>query len=136
MKFPELLKKYYTFMDGLFEKVYAQRVLDENLGREDGKVWYLPHHSASHPQKPEKVRIVFDRAAKYQGVSLNDRVLKGPDLTNSLAGVLLRFREEPVAMMSSPCTTRSESTQMMSMPCGSCGSQTTTSAESQKRTRC
>lgn len=31
-------------------------------------------------------------------VSLNTELLQGPDLTNSLVGVLLRFRQEPIAM--------------------------------------
>ena len=49
--------------------------------------------------KPEKLRVVFDCAAQCNGVSLNDRVLQGPDLTNNLMGVLLRFRELEVAVM-------------------------------------
>jgi len=32
-------------------------------------------------------------------VSLNSKLLQGPDLTNSLVGVLLRFRQENVAIM-------------------------------------
>ncbi len=32
-------------------------------------------------------------------MSLNTELLQGPDLTNSLVGVLLRFRQEPIAMM-------------------------------------
>ena len=62
-------------------------------------MWYHPHHSVVHPKKPEKVRVVFDCAARYRGTSLNDRVLRGPDLTNKLVGVLLRFREESFALM-------------------------------------
>ena len=50
---------------------------------------YLPHHSVVHPKKPEKVRVVFDCAARYRGT----------DLTNKLVGVLLRFREEPFDLM-------------------------------------
>ena len=61
------------------------------INRESGVVWYLPHHSVTYPKKPGKVRVVFDCAAKYPGTSQNDYVPKGPDLTNLLIGVLLRF---------------------------------------------
>ena len=37
---------------------------------------------------------------KYDGVSLNSNLLPGPDLTNSLVGVLLRFRQSKIGMMS------------------------------------
>lgn len=43
---------------------------------------------------------MFDCSAKYHGKSLNDELLQGPDLTNSLVGVLTRFRQDPVAFMS------------------------------------
>ena len=42
----------------------------------------------------DKIRIVFDCS-----VSLNDHVLKGPDLTNLLTAVLIRFREYKVAIV-------------------------------------
>ena len=45
------------------------------------------------------MRVVFDCAAKYHGESLNNEIPQGPDLTNSLVGVLLRFRQENIAMM-------------------------------------
>ena len=64
-----------------------------------GKTWFIPHHSVYHPHKPGKNRVVFDCSAKYKGKSLNDLLLKGPDLTNSLLGVLTRFRQEHVAVM-------------------------------------
>jgi len=44
-----------------------------------------------------KFRVAHDCAARYQGVALNDKLLQGPDLTNSLVGVLLRFRQGKIA---------------------------------------
>ena len=58
-----------------------------------------PHHPVLNPRKPDKVRIVFDCAAQFQGTSLNDHVYRGPDLTNKLIGVLLRFRQDHIALM-------------------------------------
>ncbi len=85
-------------MDNILEKGYAVRIPKEQLIRSDGRVWFIPHHGVYHTKK-RKLRVVFDCAATYQGVSLNDQLLQGPDLTNTLIGVLLRFRQEPVAMM-------------------------------------
>ena len=52
-----------------------------------------------HPQKPGKIRVVFDSAAETEKVSLNKLLLSGPDLNNGLLGVLIRFRQDPVAFM-------------------------------------
>ena len=60
--------------------------------------YHLPLFVVKHPKK-NKVRLVFDAKATYQGSSLNDHVLSGPDLTNELRGVLLRFREHAVAVV-------------------------------------
>ena len=49
--------------------------------------------------KPGKTRVVFDCAAKYGGTSLNAQLPTGPDLTNSIVGVLMRFPEKRVALL-------------------------------------
>ena len=62
-------------------------------------MWYLPYTFVVSPQKPGKVRVVFEGASKFHGHSLNDYLLKGPNSVNSFAGVLLRFRKHPVAVV-------------------------------------
>ena len=94
----DLYQKYTDGMNDLLEKGYAVPVAKEEVYKKDGKIWYLPHHPVINPNK-EKIRIVFDCAAEYNGVSLNNRVHQGPDLTNKLVGVLTRFRLHPVAIM-------------------------------------
>ena len=92
-------EKYKTFIGDLITKGYARKVPESDLDPST-PAWYLPHHPVYHPQKPGKLRVVFDCAAKWHGTSLNDQLLHGPALTQSLVGVLLRFRQEPVALMS------------------------------------
>ena len=92
-------KDYTTFIEDMVAKGYAEKVPREGIHQNTGKIWYLPHHGIYHPKKPGKIRVVFDCSASFQGVSLNERLLQGPDLANSLVSVLTRFRHEPVAMM-------------------------------------
>ena len=94
----QLRASYVTYMEDLEKDGYCERVPSEEVDKSD-VVWYLPHHPVTNPRKPDKVRIVFDCAATYKGTSLNDQVLQGPDLANALVGVLLRFRQGPVALM-------------------------------------
>ena len=88
---------YEAFMKEMIDKGQAERVPDDELQLTNGRVWYIPHHGVYHPQKPDKIRIVFDASAEFKGDSLNRHLLQGPDLTNSLNGVLCRFRKEPIA---------------------------------------
>jgi len=62
------------------------------------RMWYIPHHGIYHPKK-NNIRVVFDCTATYQGFSLNNQLLQGPDLTKTLIGVLNQFRKEPIAIM-------------------------------------
>ncbi len=43
---------------------------------------------------------MFDCSATFSGVSLNNMLLPGSCLTSSLIAVLLRFRQEEIAVMS------------------------------------
>ena len=93
----ELCKKYSDCVDDLLQMGYAKRAPSHDVL---GKTWYLPHHAVFHPAKPGKVRVVFDCSARYRGSSLNNKLLQGPDLTNSLVGILMCFCEESVELMS------------------------------------
>ncbi|KAI4896990.1 hypothetical protein NFI96_001373, partial [Prochilodus magdalenae] len=94
-KHPERREHFTEFMSKLFENGHAEVAPPLPPGEE---CWYLPLFGVYHPQKPGQVRVVFDSSAQHQGVSLNDVLLTGPNMNNSLLGVLMRFRREPVAV--------------------------------------
>lgn len=93
---PTYKEQYIKFMDEVIERGDAQEVEDNG---QEGETWYIPHHGVYHPKKPDKLRVVFDCSSKYKGASLNDHLLAGPDLMNKLNGVLIRFRQHPIALM-------------------------------------
>ena len=63
-----------------------------------GKVYYISHQIAVNPSsKMTPVRVVYNSSLSWKGQSLNTSWSKGPDMLNSLHGVLLRFREDHVA---------------------------------------
>ena len=88
-------KQVLDFMDNMLQNGHAEIAPPLPIGSE---CWYLPFFGVYHPKKPDKVRVVFDSSAVFAGTSLNDVLMKGPDMTNSLLGVLLRFRKEAVAI--------------------------------------
>lgn len=90
---------YVNFVNEMIAKGHARKVPEDHLEADQGKVWYLPHHGIYHPKKPNKICIVFDCSAKYEGTSLNSQLMRGPDITNSLVGVLTCFRQDHVAFM-------------------------------------
>lgn len=92
---PDMKKQYMDFMQKIFKSNQAE--LAPPL-KENQECWYLPTFGVYHPKKPDQIQVVFDSSARYEGVSLNDILLKGPALNNTLLGVLLRFRREPFAV--------------------------------------
>ena len=99
MKNSSLHQEYTSAMEKVVKAGYAEKIPEGEIAGEDGKVWYIPHHPVYHPQK-HKIRVVYDCAAVYRGTSLNQELIPGPDLTSSLVGVLLRFRQETIALAS------------------------------------
>lgn len=95
----ELKRKYLTIIDDYVEKGYARKLTDEETKIRSNKTWYLPHHPVLNPHKPGKVCVVFHAASTFEGTSLNDQLLHGPDLINNLVGILMRFRQDQVALI-------------------------------------
>lgn len=94
---PVVGAKVKSLMSRYLELGYARVVKDDQV--DPSRCWYLPTFVVHNPAKPEKVRVVWDAAAKVRGVSLNDKLLSGPDLNEPLLYVLQRFRQGPVAVM-------------------------------------
>ena len=95
----ELAEKYQNVINDYVTKGYAQRMSQEEAKVTTSKTWYLLHHAVLNPNKPGKVRVVFDAASKFDGVSLNDKLLTGPDLLNNLVAILMRFRTGKIGVM-------------------------------------
>ena len=95
-------KDHREFLGKIIERGHAVPVpVSELYTRfpQPGQVWYLPHVGVYHSRKPGQIRVVFDSSAEFKGTSLNQVLLPGPDLLNSLVGVLFRFRHHEVGPM-------------------------------------
>ena len=89
--------RYCEVIEDMAKKGYAEKVPEDELGRADGLVNYLPHHEVFG--KKDKLRVVFDCSSSFRGFSLNDMVFQGPSLCTPLIDVLTRFRQEEEAFM-------------------------------------
>ena len=97
-KKPSMKVQYFDFMQKIFDLGHAE-VFPAGSLKSDEPCWYLPHFGIYHPKKPDKIWVVFDSAAECNGISLNKLFLPGPDLMNSLLGVLVRFHQDPVTIV-------------------------------------
>ncbi|XP_028405256.1 uncharacterized protein LOC114527762 [Dendronephthya gigantea] len=95
-KDPKLAEGYCKAINAYVEKGFARKLTPEEH-IVNGEQWLLPHHPVISPHKLLP-RVVFDSAAKHKGVCLNDCLEAGPSLHNDLPGILLRFRERPIAL--------------------------------------
>ncbi|XP_071147616.1 uncharacterized protein [Mytilus edulis] len=85
---------FMTFMEKVLNSGAAE-IAPKVISRE---CWYLPLFGVYHHKKPDQIRGVFDSSAVYGDVSLNSLLMSGPDLTNNLVGILMRFRKNAIAI--------------------------------------
>ena len=94
---PAFSEAYSRKIEQYIEDGYARKLSADELAQETTREWYLPHFGVTNPNKPGKLRLVFDAAARSNGTSLNDALMPGPDLLNPLTSVLFKFRQHRVA---------------------------------------
>ena len=94
-----LRKPYQETIGTDINAEFVRKVDQAELNETKDKLqWYLPHHPVINPHKPENVSRVCNAAAKCQSVAPNDKLLSGPDLLQSLIGIIFRFREHQTAL--------------------------------------
>ncbi|XP_065180445.1 uncharacterized protein LOC135811008 [Sycon ciliatum] len=93
---PAFSEAYCAKIAQYIDDGYATKLTPSQLQMPSQRVWYLPHFGVTNPNKPGKLRLVFDAAAPSHGVSLNDALLPGPDYLNPLTSVLFKFRQHRV----------------------------------------
>ncbi|XP_076301705.1 uncharacterized protein LOC143219715 [Lasioglossum baleicum] len=101
------LKRFYTLENKLIKNtvLYEQykdflaeyeslNHMSEVSADDHNSGFYLPHHAVIKASSATtKVRVVFDASAKSSsGVSLNDTLLVGPTIQNTLFTTLIKFR--------------------------------------------
>ncbi|KAJ8367396.1 hypothetical protein AAFF_G00320230 [Aldrovandia affinis] len=70
----------------------AVRLTPEEIQEWKGPVWYVSHLVAPNPHSvTTPVRLVWNSSQAFKGVSMNDLLLKGPDVLNPIRAVLLQF---------------------------------------------
>ena len=94
---PERKERVFAEMQKFIDKGYAIRIEDDgNDAGASNPRWYLPIHVV---EKGKKTRICHDARASVGGTCLNDLLLGGPKLLNSLPAVLMAFRTHRIAFM-------------------------------------
>ena len=96
---PEVLKEY----DSIIKEQLSSGVIEKVTKLEGAcKVHYLPHQAVIRKDaETTKLRIVYDASSKegMNGISLNDCLHTGPSLNPLVFDILVRFRENRVALV-------------------------------------
>jgi hypothetical protein len=97
-KNPAHLQAYNENVKDLLRLNYCRVADAVDLNSPWQNVWYMPMSLVVNMNKdPPKYRNVYDASARYKGMSLNDLLLKGPDLLVDLLKPLLAMRMNKIA---------------------------------------
>ncbi|XP_055604429.1 uncharacterized protein LOC129752685 [Uranotaenia lowii] len=101
---PELKRMLTDKITDYIAKGYVEKLApSEGTWSDQYPVWYLPIFPVTNPNKPGKIRVVWDAAAAYNGISLNSVLMTGPDQLASLVTTLIKFREHRFAVSGDIC---------------------------------
>ncbi|XP_058837171.1 uncharacterized protein LOC131693407 [Topomyia yanbarensis] len=93
---PAFRTQYEEFIHEYLSLGHMREVTSEEMAAENHDLprYYLPHHAIIRPESTTtKLRTVFDASCKScSGLSLNDVLLAGPTIQDSLLSIVLRFR--------------------------------------------
>ena len=92
-----MLQDYDQQINHMVAQGYAEQISGD-YNEHPKKCLYLPTHAVLKKAKCS-LRIVFDCAHVYKGISLNGSCYQGPNLTAKIFNVLLRFRLYSHAVM-------------------------------------
>ena len=90
--------QYSEQTESMIDKNYME-VVNKTQKNFSNRTWFILHHAVVNPEKLQ-LRVVFDCRAEYKGLLLNNCLMQGPDLVNSLVAVLTRFRKDEIANVS------------------------------------
>ena len=71
---PDFASKYSGVVEKYQTEGSSRQVPNEEVAGLKS-LWYLPHHSVSHPRNLEEPRVVFNCASKTGATLLNDQLL-------------------------------------------------------------
>ena len=90
---------YQQQINDMIQNKVARKLSASELEEYRGPIHYISHHEVLKPDSESTpCCIVFNSSAKFQGHALNEYWARGPDLLNNLLGVLIRFRENRIAI--------------------------------------
>ncbi|GFQ72689.1 uncharacterized protein LOC103569155 [Trichonephila clavata] len=93
-----LSDQYHKFMEDYLKLGHMELIPENEIDVPASSSFYLPHHPVPN-KNGDKFRVVFDGSAKSSsGISLNDKLMVGPQLQTDLTTLLLRFRMHKIGI--------------------------------------
>ena len=90
---------YCEQVQDMLNRNVVRKLTADEIKNYNGPVHYIPHHGViKESSTSTPLRIVFNSSSSFMGHKINDYWAKGPDMLNSLVGILIKFREDRVGI--------------------------------------